>query len=240
MLHGLRIRRRLPVGPARWTLSDSRGLDSLTSDMLHGAHLAQIRIASRTPDDQHGAEPGRAESCRADPAGEVSVRPVRGPRELATALAEVRHFRADLSRGVGTLPQHRNLRAWNTVLHHRSAVLPKAGLKERQVRRSSHRCWFVVRAAGRLGVGVRPVSKWRQQAATHHHQRPEGCAPNRHKRLPWPGRPGVLRESQRNITRIVRSVVEVDPIRQAEVVARRVLGLHELSGRQLQKGLPAA
>src|SRR5215470_6219401 len=161
VLHGLRIRRRLPVGPARWTLSDSRGLDSLTSDMLHGAHLAQIRIASRTPDDQHGAEPGRAESCRTDPTGEVSVRPMRGPRELAAALAEFRHFRADLGGGIGTFPQQRSLRACDTVLYHCSAVLPKAGLKERQVHRSSDRCRLVVRAARWLGVGVSPVSEWR-------------------------------------------------------------------------------
>ena len=102
----LRIRTKLPVEPARGTLTDSCGLDSLTSYVLRGTHLAQVRVAGRAPDGQHGAEPGRAERCRAGPAGDVSVESMRERREPAAALPEFRDFSADLGAGIGALPQH--------------------------------------------------------------------------------------------------------------------------------------
>src|SRR5262249_28098689 len=105
VLHRLRSRTKRLVGPAHGALADSCRLDSLTSDMFRGAHLAQVRIAGRAADDQHGVESCRAEGSWANPAGEVSVESILQRREPAAALAELCHFAADLGAGIGALPQ---------------------------------------------------------------------------------------------------------------------------------------
>jgi len=178
---------KLSPEPTRGTLTDPCGLDSLTSEVVRGAHLAQVCVADGTPDDEHSAERGRAERCRAGPAGNVPPVPAREGGELTAVVPELRHFLANLGAGIGALLEDRNVRGWRVAVHHRSAVLPQSRLEHGQLHRGSVRLYrlVVLRTTAGLGVGMGGLCGGQQQAAERCRQSPESSAANRHGHTPW-------------------------------------------------------